>query len=233
MAGAAGFQRGFELLQQGLLFPGQVHRRFHLHLAVEIADRAASYRLHALAAQAELLAALGFRGNLERDATVQGRDFDFAAEYGGRETDRHVAVQVAALAAEYTVGANVDLDVEIARRAAVFPGLAFTREPDAIPAVHAGGNFHGEIARFLLAPAPAAVGARLGDDRAGAAALRAGLLEGEESLLHADLPHATAGAAGLRFRARFGARSVAGFAGDEPRHADLDAVARNGLFQVE
>src|SRR5690606_1485059 len=119
----ASLQRRLELLQQGLLLFCQVHGRFDLHLAVEVADDTAAHRLHALAAQPELLAALGFGGNLERDAAVQGRDFDFAAEYGGRETDRHIAVQVAALAPEYTVGTNVDLDVEIARRAAVFPGL--------------------------------------------------------------------------------------------------------------
>ena len=47
------------------------------------------------------------------------------------------------VAREDRMGLQMDHDVEIARRAAVHAGFPFPGEPDAVPFVHAGGDFHG------------------------------------------------------------------------------------------
>src|SRR4029077_8824947 len=70
--------------------------------------------------------------------------------------------------------------------------------------------------------------ARLGDDLAGAAALRAGARDGEEALLEAHLTLAVALRAGGRRRSRCGAGAVAGLAVLLTRNLDrrLDAARR-------
>ena len=54
-----------------------------------------------------------------------------------READRHLAMQVVAVALEDRVLLEVDHDVEVARRAAVHAGLAFARQADAVALVDA------------------------------------------------------------------------------------------------
>src|SRR5690606_32578691 len=123
--------------------------------------------------------------------------------------------------------------VQVARRTAILSRLAFAGEANAVAGFHAGGNLYRQGADFLLAAAAAAVRARFRDHGAGAMALGAGLLDGEETLLHADLAGAAAGAAGLRRAAGARARAAATVAGGHARHADLDGVAEDRLFQVE
>src|SRR5690606_19466872 len=152
---------------------------------------------------------------------------------GRGEADRHIAMQVAALAAEDRMRPDPHFHVQVARRTAILSRLAFAGEANAVAGVHAGGNLHRQGADFLLAAAAAAVRARFRDHGAGAMALGAGLLDGEETLLHADLAGAAAGAAGLRRAAGARARAAATVAGGHARHADLDGVAEDRLFQVE
>src|SRR5690606_31122223 len=227
---AAGLQRLLELPEQLLLLAGEVHGRLHHDVAEHVAGDLAAHRFDALAAQAELLAALGFRRNLQRHAAVQRRHLHLAAERGRGEADRHIAMQVAALAAEDRMRPDPHFHVQVARRTAILSRLAFAGEANAVAGVHAGGNLYRQGADFLLAAAAAAVRARFRDHGAGAMALGAGLLDGEETLLHADLAGA---AAGLRRAAGAAARAAATVAGGHARHADLDGVAEDRLFQVE
>ena len=101
-----------------------------------------------------------------------------------------------AVALEDLVLAHVDFDVEIARRPAVASRLAFTRQPDAIAGIHAGGNLHRQPLAAPHATLAEAGVAGILDDGAGAAALRARLLQLEEALRNAHLADAIAGFAG-------------------------------------
>src|SRR5690606_33007153 len=111
------------------------------------------------------------------------------------------------------------------------PRLTLAGKPDAGAGLHARRDVHGELA-LLLQPAGTVAGlAGILDRLAGAAAGRAGAFHREEALAGPDLSHAGTGRTGLRFRAAFRARAVAGRAGDRCWHVDrlLDALV--GLFQ--
>src|SRR5262249_9028699 len=71
------------------------------------------------------------------------------------------------------------------------------------------------------------------DDLAGATALGAGALDGEEALTGAHLAVTRTGGAGLGAVARFGARTAAGLAADHGRHLDLGVAAVEGFFQAD
>ena len=78
-----------------------------------------------------------------------------------------------------------------------------------------------------------AITARIGDHRARAFTCRAGLLNGEESLLHADLTSAAAGRAFHGLRPFFSAAAIAFFAGHLGRYLDRDRVAADCLFEIQ
>ena len=81
--------------------------------------------------------------------------------------------------------------------------------------------------------AAVALAARVGNDRAPALTGRAGLLDREEALLHANLTHPAAGCALRGFRTLLGTLTVALVAGDLGRHLDGDRVAANCALKVE
>ena len=194
-----------ELAQQLLLILVELHRGLHHHLAQQVAGGAAAHRLDALAAQAEELAGLCLGRNLQFHPAIQGRHLQLATERGVDEVDRHLAVQVLAVALEDMVRLDVHLDVEIPRRAAVEPRLALAVQANAIAGVDARGNLHRQGAGLAHAALAVALVAGHLDVLAGAVAGRAGLLHGEEALLHAHLAVAGTGRAGLLAGARLGA----------------------------
>jgi hypothetical protein len=114
----------------------------------------AAHALDALAAQAEHLAGLGFGRHLELGHAVEGGDLDLAAQRSNREADRHFAMQVVVVALEYGVRLEVDLHVEVARRAAIDAVFAFAGEPDAVALVDAGGILTESVLCCLTRPAP-------------------------------------------------------------------------------
>src|SRR5690606_24140221 len=142
VARAAGVERGLELAQELLLLAGQADRRLDLDAAQQVARRATAYRGNTLAAQAEQLAGLGFRRQLEHYLAVDGRHFHLATEGGVDERYRHFAMQVVAVALEDPVLAHQHLHVQVAGRRAVHAGLTFTSQADAIAGINAGGNLH-------------------------------------------------------------------------------------------
>lgn len=115
----------FQFAQQFLLPFRQLDRGFDGNVAHQVAMFAAAQCLDAFAAQAEDGAALRFGGNLDLGVAVQRGDFDFAAQGCGAETDRHFAMQVAAVALEDGVFLEVHDHIQVARRAAVDAGFAF------------------------------------------------------------------------------------------------------------
>src|SRR6185369_13698109 len=228
-----GMHRLVELAQQGLLLVGEVHRRLQHDAAEQIARRPAAHRLHALLAQAEYAPGLRFGRHFEIDVAAERRHFHGAAQRCRREAHRDFAGEVAAVALEDGVLADADLDVEISRRPAIAPGFAFAGEADAVAIVDACGHLHRQI---LLLPDPALAQtfvAGLRDHLAAPLTARAGLLDREDSLLHADLAGAMARLAGHGFGIGLGAASFAGLAFAERRELDFGLVAEHRLFQVE
>jgi hypothetical protein len=83
--------------------------------------------------------------------------------------------------------AHVHDDIEVAGRSAGGAGFAFADETQLLAGRDPGGNLDGDLPLARDPSRAAAFGARLRDDLAGAAALRAGTGNGEKALLIADL----------------------------------------------
>src|SRR5262249_8083452 len=136
------------------------------------------------------------------------RHVDLGAERGLREADRDVAHDVVALAPEDRVLADVQHNVEIARRRTVVALLALAAELETRAGVDSGRDAHAQSLRRTRCARAAAGTACVAQHRAEALTLSARLRDREESLLVADLTAAAAGAARL---ARFAvARPEAG-----------------------
>src|SRR5208283_6007273 len=101
------------------------------------------------------------------------RHFDFGADRRLREADRRLDYHVVVLTHEHLVLLDVDDDVEIALRSAAVARFALAAQLEPRSVVDARRNFHRE--RFVLAdsPLPLALGARVGNYHAFAAALPA------------------------------------------------------------
>src|SRR4249919_11154 len=230
--GAVAHEGRFELLQQLALFVRQVDRRFHEHLAVQVARRAAAHRTHAAIAHAEHLATLRFGGHAQFDLAAQRRNADRVAQRRLRDAHRYFAMQVVAVALEDLVRAHAHFDEQVARRRARRAGFAFALQAHTIAVVHAGGDLHREDFLFLQAALPHARLARVLDDLAAPGAMRARLLHLEDAALHAHL--AAAVARGAVFDLAVGrTRSVAVLARDQ--RGDFDALLDAGdrFFQVQ
>src|SRR5690242_4126055 len=211
---------------------GQAHRRFHHDTAQQVAGTSAAHRLDALPAQAEYMAALGFRRHADGGAAIERGHFDLRAERGLSQAHRHLAVQVVAIALENLVLAHAHFNIEIARSRAGWPGLALAGKADAIAGIYAGGNAHRQRA-FVLQPALAVAGlAGILDHPTGAAAMRTGLLDRKNAVLHSHAAHAAASRAsdGLAIG---GTRAVAMMAIDQRGNLDLLLDAGDRFFQIE
>src|SRR6185437_5621200 len=223
---------GFELFQQLALLAGQAHRRFHHHPAEQIAGATAAHRFHPLPAQPEHMPALGFRWNADGRLAIQRGHFDVRAERRLRKTHRHFAVQVIALALENLVLAHMHFHVQIARRGTRRTSFALAREPNAIAVVHAGRDAHRQRAFVLQATLAVTSLARSLDHATGTAAMRAGLLDRENAVLHPHPPVTAAGRADDCL-AIGGARTVAVMAVDQRGNLDLLFDSGDGFFQIE
>jgi DNA repair photolyase len=109
------------------------------------------------------------------------------------------------------------------------PGSPLPAERMRMPSLMPAGIFTSSVFWLLDLAGAVAGGAGLGDDLAGAAAVRAGLLDAEEALAHVHRAGAVAGAAGLGARAGLGAGAVAGLAAVPARDADLRVLAEAPL----
>src|SRR5208282_937136 len=187
---------------------------------------------HALAAQAELVAALGSGRHIDaRARAVERGHLDGAAEGCRRHRNRHAAENIGAVALEEEVRLDGEKDVEVAGRRSPHAGLALAGEPDARAVLDPRRD---RDRKRLLARDPSAAvadAARIADDAARALARRAGALDGEEALLRAHAAMAMAGLAARRLRPAFPARALARLAHDRARHADLGLAAAEGLLE--
>ncbi len=173
----------------------EINRGLYCNLRKQVALARVAHRGDPLAAQAEDLAGLRARRNLEGHVAVQGRQFDLATQCRRGETDGHLAGQVRAFALEELVRRDADLDVQVAGRTAVAAGLALTRQANAIAVIDTRRHLDRERPRLADPPATMAIETGVGNGRARTLAGRTGLLDREETLLHADLAGTAAGRA--------------------------------------
>src|SRR5215472_5568048 len=211
-----------------------MHGRLDHDLGVHVAALMGAQHVHALGAQAELLAGLGARGNGDaRAAAIDRRHLDDAAQCGGRHGDRDAAEDIGAFALEQLVGRDGQEDVEIATRRAAQPGLALAGQADAGSVLHARGD--GDVEGLVLAAAALAAAGPAGlvDDLAGALAAGAGGLDGEEALGMADLAAAAAGRAADGLGALLRPAAPASLARRERADADHRLLAAEGLLEAD
>jgi hypothetical protein len=145
-------------------------------------------------------------------------------------------VQVVALAGEDRVLALDDLDVQVAGRAAARADLALAGQPDPHAVLDAGRHLDGQRPPGADPPVTAALAARVLDDRAEAAAARAGAGRhhlAEERALHLlHLAAALAGVARRRVGAGGGALAGARRADDRGLEGQLALGAEDRVRQL-
>src|SRR5581483_6928461 len=180
-----------------------------------------------------LLAGLRRRRDVERHRPVHGLHLDGGAHHELRIGDLDLGEDVRPLAPQARVLLDVQHHVEVAARPAIEPRLALARE--AQPGAGLDARRDRDLERPLLLDATVAMAAlaRVVDDRAAAAALRAGARHGEEALLEPHLAHAAAGAARGRRRAARAAGAAAVGADLDPRHAQGARDAEGRLLEGE
>jgi len=161
-----------QLVQEALLFLGQIVRGFHLNLDEQIAEPSAFQVLDPPAFQPENLAGLRAGGNLELLGAFEGGNLDGNAESGLDERDRNFAIQMILLAHEEIVLHDLDGDVEISPAPVLVSGLPLPL--DAEPGSVIDTRRDADIQRFFLpdVAGPAAFIAGRGDDLSAPSALR-------------------------------------------------------------
>ena len=133
------------------------------------------------------------------------------------------------------MGFLLDDDEQVAIRAAVHSGVAFSAYGHLHAFLHAGGDLHPHGLAAALQAGSVATPARIGDDLSFTAALGAGLVgdgPAEEAVHHAlDLSAAVTGRAGLDIGLALGALAVAVGAGTVSFDGDLLLAAVGDLLE--
>ena len=147
--GATFLQRLVKLLEQLALVFCEFDWRLYGDVAVQIARVAGANTLDAFAAQAELLAGLGAFRNVDGRFAIECGHINFTAQGGFAETDGHRAMQIIAIALEDFVFLETNLNVQVARRAAIGARFTVASAANAHAVVNAGRNFDFECFLFF------------------------------------------------------------------------------------
>src|SRR5581483_9366947 len=230
-----GAERLGQPLQQPPLLVREVGRRHDVQAHLQVAAARGAQVGNPLAAQAHRPAALRAGGDTEPRRLVERGDLDLGAERRLRDVDRQVEEQVVALAAEIAVLLHVDIDVQVARRAAGAARLALAGQPDLRAVVNARGHRHPQAPRGRHPPAAAAGVAGRGHDAALAlaAVTQADVHELAEDRLRgaAQLAGAAAARTGGRVGARLQAAAATGLARLVARDLQLLLAAEDRLLE--
>jgi hypothetical protein len=170
-------------------------------------------------------------GNSQAFFAVQAGDLQLGAEGSLRNADGDGTVKIGSPAFEEIVFLDVEDDIEIARRAAVWPWLAFACDAEARAGVDAGRNAEINGSLAFDAALAAAIGAALFDNLTGALTGGASAINGEETLLIDNLAAASAGLAGDDAGSFFRAGAIARFAEFLARNADFGSDSSCGFFE--
>src|SRR5437016_567159 len=171
-------QRGAELLDQFPLVTRKPRRRHHAHVIVQIAFAAAARVGQSPAFDAKYGPALRALGNLEFLFAVQSWHLQFRPESRLRDAQGYRAIQVRAAALEERMLFDFKHDVQIARRPAVRPGLAFAGDTQPRSGIHSRRNSKLDRLFALEAPLTAAFEAAFLHNLSRALASRAGAGDG-------------------------------------------------------
>src|SRR5690606_7092538 len=198
--------------------------------AAEFGDAAAAHPQHAAALDAGV--------DLEARAALQRGHLHLRTEGGIREGEVEVVVDVEPVAGEVLVRLLLDLDAEVAGRAAALAGVAAAADLEVVALGHARRDLHRDRLLALDAALARAVRARRRDDAALAVARRARLdvdeLAEERVGDLPDLAGAGAGRARLEaLGAALGAAAAADAADDELADLELTRDALGDLFERE
>src|SRR5580704_4451290 len=117
-----------ELLEQFPLLGGQAPRGFNHDFDQLVAATVTVKIGETFALEPKHLARLGSRGNLEFDLAVQGRDFHFGAQCSLRKADRHLDDYVVVLTRKNRMFADMNYDIQVARRPPAETGLTFAAQ---------------------------------------------------------------------------------------------------------
>ena len=88
----------------------------------------------------EVGAGLGAGRDFHSEFAIDGFDVNFGTESGIDHGDIHFTENDVAFAGEIAMGANANLDVEVALLAATWSITAFASETDGLPVVNTGGD---------------------------------------------------------------------------------------------
>src|SRR3954451_17650879 len=191
---------------------------------VPAGPRAGAELRRALAAQALDGAVLRAGRDAESLRAMQRRHFDLGAADRLRDRERHLDLDVVALALEHRALLHVGHHEEVAGRAAVAAGLALAGEPHARALLDAGRDVHAVALRRPHDALAMARRARVLDHGAGALAAGARLGDREQPLALRLEAAALAARADLRLGARARAGAVARRA--PRRHRDAERHLR-------
>src|SRR5690606_22032646 len=116
--------QGITQFAEQLALPlGQINRGFQYHAAQQVAGGTTTHRDHSLATQAQQFAGLGSVGSLQLAPAVQSRHLKLATQGRFDKVDRHLAIDVLAIALEDPVFAPRHHPIEVAGASTVDPAL--------------------------------------------------------------------------------------------------------------
>src|SRR3569623_101897 len=151
-----------EFLEQFALFRAQPGRGFDHDPHHQIAAPPALEHWHTGTALAHFAARLDAGCDLDLiHRAVEPWDRDRSAERRRGEADRRVGVERGPFALENGVALHMQEDIEVARRRAARPSLAFARQPDARAFIDPGGDIDGQRLGLFDASLAAAVATRV------------------------------------------------------------------------
>ncbi len=200
-------------------------------LVVDVAAPAAAELRRSLAAQPLHRAVLRARGNADALGRGERRHLDGGAADRLGDRDRHLDLEVVALAREDRRLAHARDHVEVSGGAVARARLALARQTHATAVADAARDVH--AVALDLARSTGAVAGRAGllDLRPSAAALPAGLGDREQPLRLGLDSAALAARADRRRGAGLGAGPAAGRTGCRERHRDRDLSALHRLVE--
>src|SRR4029079_2127233 len=226
--------RARQLGERLALLVVEILRDLDLELVVDVAALARGRPRRPFAAEPLDGPVLGPGCDPDPLRATQRRHLDVGAADSLAERDRHLDLEVAVgPAVEDRRGRHPGRHEQVPGRSAERSVLALAGEPDPRPVLDAGGDVDAVALALQRQPGAAAVGARMLDDLAAAAALGTGLADREEALtLRIDAPPLAA-RADDRLGPRRRSVAVAGRAGRLLRHRDRDLRALHRLLEAE
>ncbi len=118
--------QGSKFLEFGLLRRRHMRRNLDGDTDVQVPMSIALDVFNPFPPEPKHCAGLSPRRDFDRSFAVKGGHINFSAQGGLHEVDRHLAKQIVAITLEDFVRADVEHDIEIARRSASPPGLTIT-----------------------------------------------------------------------------------------------------------